>query len=147
MDPKNEYLGAWKAILAFHSSIVAKIEAELHSQNCIPLAWYDVLIELDSEKGLNQNQIVERRILTKSGISRTVDTLERNGLVLRKKDTNDKRAKLVYITERGKLAIKRAWPIYRTTIERYFKLKKEDYMMLEAIFLGLRRKLNANLIH
>ena len=52
-------------------------------------------------QGTRQTELAERMQITKQALGELVDDMERLGLVERKPDPDDRRAKLVSLTERG----------------------------------------------
>ncbi|HEY1825882.1 MAG TPA: MarR family transcriptional regulator [Acidimicrobiales bacterium] len=73
-------------------------------QSCqLPLAWFDVLLQLHtSENGrLKMNQIAEAIVHSTGGTTRLVDRLEEAALVRREHCAADRRAIWVAITEQG----------------------------------------------
>ena len=45
----DERLSAWSALLRVHAALVPVLERELAAAHRLPLSWYDVLLELNSE--------------------------------------------------------------------------------------------------
>lgn len=136
-------LPAWKAFLAFHSSVIARIETELRESGQISLAWYDILIELERAPAgrLKQNSLAQACILTKSGISRTLDVLQKERLLRRETDSEDRRSNYAVISELGRQRLKEAWPVYRSCILKYFDLERDDLTSLQTAFVALTLRL------
>jgi DNA-binding MarR family transcriptional regulator len=62
----------------------------------------NVLLHLLSEgDAVRQEDLVERLDVSKTAISRAVDTLEEKGYATREKDLSDKRASLIYLTPKA----------------------------------------------
>jgi hypothetical protein len=40
------HLAAWRNFITAHARLIARIDQELADAGCVPLHWYDVLIEL-----------------------------------------------------------------------------------------------------
>ncbi|WP_125569129.1 MarR family winged helix-turn-helix transcriptional regulator [Companilactobacillus insicii] len=83
-----------------------------------------VLAILRLEDGLSQRYLTEVLDLRPSSVAELLKKLETNGDILRKEDENDKRTKLVYLTDSG-----------RKKAEDNASLKDEDYS--ETFFAGL----------
>ena len=62
-----------------------------------------------SPEGLRMNELAERILYSKSGLTRVVDRLEDAGLVRRVRPENDRRSILVVLTDQGRAMIDR-WP-------------------------------------
>jgi len=64
-------------------------------------AWYPLAV-LRVEDGMSQRELGVRLNLKDAAIGKAIDALERAGLVLRRKDAEDRRKALVCLTEEGK---------------------------------------------
>lgn len=113
---------AWGAVLRVHASVVPVLDAAVQDSTGLPLAWYDVLLELvhAPEGPLRMSDLAERVTLSRSRVSRIVDDLERAGYVSRKEHPDDRRSALVAVTARGRAAFRAAAPVYVAEIERQF---------------------------
>lgn len=63
---------------------------------------FPILVELWQEDGLTQRQLVERLEIEQATIANTLARMERDGLVERRKHPKDKRAQLLFLTEKAK---------------------------------------------
>jgi DNA-binding MarR family transcriptional regulator len=64
-------------------------------------AWYPLVV-LRVEDGMSQRELGSRLNLKDAAIGKAIDALERQGLVVRKKDPHDRRKALVCLTRRGR---------------------------------------------
>jgi DNA-binding MarR family transcriptional regulator len=144
-DLKAPQLNAWRLFITAHSRLIAHFEAEMNASGEIPLHWYDVLIELYEapEHKLRMSELADRVVLSRSGLTRLVDNLEKAGLLTRADDPTDRRGAFAVITEAGKNAIRRAWPTYAHLIQTQFGalLTEPEAETLTALF----EKILANL--
>lgn len=131
VDPLR--LAAWRAFLTTHAAIVSRIEEDINahprSEDLLPLVWYDVLLELVEapEHALRQRDLAQRVVLTRSGISRLVARLEAVGLLVRLPNPADRRGDLVALTDAGRQAVRRTWPVYaRAIVERFARYLSDD---------------------
>jgi DNA-binding MarR family transcriptional regulator len=115
-------VAAWRSVLLAQNRVLRAIDEELAAAGLIPLAWYDVLLELNGAPGrrLRMQELGDRVVLSRSRVSRLVDDLEQNGLVARRPDPDDGRAILACLTPEGRQALRRAAPTYLRGIERHF---------------------------
>ena len=69
----------------------------------LPLISYEVLITLDAAPGrrLRMAELADSVLLSRSGTTRLVDRLERDGLIARENCEDDGRGSFAVITERG----------------------------------------------
>jgi DNA-binding MarR family transcriptional regulator len=63
---------------------------------------FPVLLELWSEEGLTQKQLLDRLDIEQATMANTLARMERDGLILRKKHPSDKRALQVFLTEKAR---------------------------------------------
>jgi DNA-binding MarR family transcriptional regulator len=98
------------------------IDHELVEAGCIPLHWYDVLIELKEapQRRLRLNELARKVVLSKSGLTRLVDKLEAAGLLQRQSAAEDGRGAFAVLTDAGYGALRQAWPIYARGIQQHF---------------------------
>jgi DNA-binding MarR family transcriptional regulator len=68
----------------------------------IGMGHFMVLAYLWEEDGQSQNLLMEHCGLHKTGMSRTIDALEKLNFVVRVPDQLDRRHKLIYLTHEGK---------------------------------------------
>lgn len=62
---------------------------------------YGVLVFLHSQDGISQQNIADKFEISKVAAFKLISNLEKRGLVIRKPDHRDGRAKLVYLTKQG----------------------------------------------
>ena len=119
LDPKGH---AWAVLLAAHATLVEKIEAALANSKLPPLAWYDVLWELEKAEGgkLRMHELARRVVLSRSNLTRLADRLEDARLVAREDTPHDRRGYHCVITPAGLTMRKKMWPVYKAEIERLF---------------------------
>ncbi len=131
-------LSAWRTFITAHARVIDRINRDLTAADRIPLHWYDVLIELYEEPAqkLRLSELAQRVVLSKSGLTRLVDRLAQEGYLRREPTPGDRRGAFAAITDKGKKAMKRAWPIYARGIARYFgrHLSDGEARVLRASF-------------
>src|SRR5918998_5905069 len=78
-------LAAWRGMLRVHSALVKALDAELIAQHDLPLTSYEVLISLQAapERRLRMAELADALLLSRSGMTRLVDRLERAGYLER----------------------------------------------------------------
>jgi len=113
---------AWAVLLTAHANLVEKIEAALARAKLPPLAWYDVLWELEKAEGgkLRMHELARRIVLSRSNLTRLADRLEDARLVAREDTPHDRRGYHCVVTPAGLAMRKKMWPVYRAEIERLF---------------------------
>ena len=104
--------------------------------------WYaearsSIIPYLDRE-GTRQGVLVQRMGLSKQAVQQLVDDLEREGIIERCPDPNDRRGKIVIFTKKGLMAQCDANRVKREVEERFrAKLGDKDFSKLD----GLLRRL------
>jgi DNA-binding MarR family transcriptional regulator len=136
-------LHAWAVLLAAHAALIERIEAALVEAKLPPLAWYDVLWELEKAEGgkLRMHELARRIVLSRSNLTRLADRLEDAGLVRRIDTAHDRRGYDCVITRAGRAMRGKMWPAYRAQIENLFSdqvTREEARAMADALARVLR---------
>lgn len=63
---------------------------------------FPVLLELWSEEGLTQRQLLDRLDIEQATMANTLARMERDGLVVRKPHPTDKRAQQIFLTDKAR---------------------------------------------
>jgi DNA-binding MarR family transcriptional regulator len=100
-------LGAWRGMLRVHSALVKALDAELLAAHGLPLTSYEVLINLQAAPGRRRRmaELADGVLLSRSGTTRLVDRLERDGLLARDTCDSDGRGCFAVLTDRGDEAL------------------------------------------
>ena len=69
---------------------------------------------------MKMTDLADASVFSKSGITRLVDRLEKDGLIERQSCPADRRRVHAWLTEKGLEERKRAWPVYRAAIYELF---------------------------
>jgi DNA-binding MarR family transcriptional regulator len=140
--PDETRLAAYRAFITAHAEIISRLERDLATGEVIPVTWYDVLIELYEApaRRLRLRDLARAVVLSRSGLTRTVDRLEAAGLLRREPDPTDRRGAFATLTDEGLAALRRAWPVYARGIVEYFArhLSDEEARSLTVIFERIR---------
>ena len=97
-------LAAWRGFLRVHAALFKQLDAELQDEHRLPLSSYEVLLTLATAPGgeMRMSEIADSVLLSRSGLTRLVDRLERDGLIERRDCATDKRGANAAITEEGR---------------------------------------------
>lgn len=119
--------GAWRGMLRVHSTVFRDLDRQLLAGHGFGIDAYGVLITLVTvpEGALTIGELGERRNLSPSGISRSVDRLAKIGLVERRTNPADGRSLLVGLTREG-LARLRAAQVTHHAVIRELLLDRLD---------------------
>ena len=112
---------AWRGFLRAHATVVRALEVDLQAEHDLPLASYDVLVQLSEapERRLRMTELADRVLLSRSGLTRLADRLERDGLLTRVACPSDARGTLAVLTDEGLLRLEKAWPSHRRSVEQH----------------------------
>jgi len=131
-------LAAWQGFLRAHHGMVAALDAELIEAHRLPLSSYEVLLQLASGPagGMRMSDIADRVLLSRSGLTRLVDRLEREGLVERRSCPSDLRGQLALITDRGRELFGEARATHLDGVRREFvgRLNGRELEQLAALW-------------
>src|SRR4051794_28970025 len=104
-QPQQQELGprAWGGLLHVHADLVPVLDRRLQRSVGLPLAWYDVLLELHGapERRLRMGELAEKVVLSRTRVSRLVDDLAGSGLVTRVSHPTDRRSAYTELTPLG----------------------------------------------
>jgi DNA-binding MarR family transcriptional regulator len=133
-SPTREQLGSWRWFLRAHATITRALEAELVAEQKLSLAAYDVLVQLAEapDRRLRMTELAEAVLLSRSGVTRLVDRLEKAGLVARCPVESDGRGVAAELTQAGLTRLRTASRTHLNGIVRYF-VEKLDGDELEAL--------------
>lgn len=97
-------LAAWRGMLRVHASMTRALDLELTRAHDLPLSSYEVLLFLnDAPDGrMRMSDLAEGVLLSRSGLTRLVDRLERSGLIERERCSDDARGWFAIITPMGR---------------------------------------------
>ena len=151
MTTDQEGVAAWEAVLRVHAALVPVLDRELQSATGLPLAWYDVLLELNSapERRLRMTDLGDRVVLSRTRVSSIVDELVANDLVSRDDNPADRRSAFAVITEAGRRRLRAAAPVYLAAIARHFtaQLTKAEAVAVGAALEKVLRAERADIQH
>ena len=120
--PAQLWNDAWRGVLFATSRILQIAEPQLIASAGFPLTWLDVLAQLHDagDEGLRMQELEQRSLFTRSGLTRLVDRIEAAGLVRREDVPGDRRGVQVVLTEEGRRRHDAAFADHNKVIEREF---------------------------
>jgi DNA-binding MarR family transcriptional regulator len=130
-------LGAWRGLLRAHSALTKTLDAELEQAHGIALTSYEVLVRLDRAPGrrMRMCELADSVLLSRSGVTRLVDRLERDGLLAREDCAADARGAFAVLTGAGEQLLAEARETHVEGIDRHFlsRFTDEELVALDAL--------------
>jgi len=120
--PDELWNDAWRGVLFASAKVLRTAEADLIERAGFPLPWLDVLAQLYDapDHRLRMQELGERSLFTRSGLTRLIDRIEAAGLVRREPVPGDRRGVMVVLTPEGRLRHDQAFVEHMALIQREF---------------------------
>ena len=127
----------WRAFFGACRAFYAAIDAQLQRDTGIPLAYYEILVQLSEapEHTLRMTQLAEAASASKSRVSHAVARLEDKGWIRRRDCPTDRRGQLAELTDEGYAVLVAAAPGHVEHVRRtlFDPLTPEQVDQLRAI--------------
>jgi DNA-binding MarR family transcriptional regulator len=127
---------AWGTFLQAHASLTRVLDTELRRDADLSLSDFDVLMQLALGNGtLRMGELARATLLSRSGMTRRVEQLERRGLVTRTTAESDGRSVRVSLTLTGTQLFRGALDVHAAGIAAHFvsRLEPDDAPALRAV--------------
>lgn len=137
LDPAEQ--AAWRRLLTVESRLRDRLDSELESSHGMSLGDYDVLVHLSEAPGrcLRMSELADRLLLSRSGLTRRLDGLVREGWVARKACPEDRRGTLAEMTDSGLRVLEAAAATHVRGVRRYLVEALEPVGGMSALGRGL----------
>lgn len=137
--PGRRGMEAWRSLLQAHASLMRQLEWELEKETALALADFDVLAQLARTGGeLRMTELANRALISRSGMTRRVARLVREGLVRTAKADTDARGVVVALTDAGVARLAETLPVHVRGIAKLF-VEKLDDQELEVLERALNK--------
>ena len=115
-------LDVWRSFLRAHAHLTRVLENELLAAQQLSLASYDVLVQLAEapDQRLRMTELADAVLLSRSGVTRLVDRLEKGGLVARARVDSDGRGVVAVLTQHGYSRLKAATGTHLSGVAQHF---------------------------
>jgi DNA-binding MarR family transcriptional regulator len=103
-------LRAWRGLLRVHAALAKALDAELEAAHGLQLSSYEVLMYLADaeEQRMRMCDLASTILLSRSGLTRLVDRLARDGLLERVACDDDARGAFAKLTPAGRVKLQEA---------------------------------------
>jgi DNA-binding MarR family transcriptional regulator len=142
--PTRKQLVGWRSFVECSTVVLDVLDEELQADAALSLSWYDLLVRLEEDDGMRMNQIAERILFSKSGLTRMVDRMEEAGLVRRERPAEDRRVIRVWMTPHGTSTLRAARRVHHRGIQRHYldHLTAADLEAIAAVLTKLEGPLH-----
>jgi DNA-binding MarR family transcriptional regulator len=115
-------LRAWRGLLRAHACLAKRLDAELESAHRLPMTSYEVLHHLEeaTEGRMRMCDLADQAQLSRSGLTRLVDRLEREGLLERCSCDHDARGAYACLTTSGRGRLQEARGTHLAVVREHF---------------------------
>jgi DNA-binding MarR family transcriptional regulator len=116
-----QQLATWRLFLRVHAQLTRRLEFDLVQEHDLPLAWYDVLVQLQEAEGhrLRMTELADKVLISRSGLTRLVDRMVAARLIRREQASDDARGFFAVLTEEGFEKLREASRTHMRGIRKY----------------------------
>ena len=95
---------AWRGLLRTHMALTKALDLQLEAEHGLSLTSYEVLLHVEDsgEDRMRMCDLASSVLLSRSGLTRLVDRLERDGLIARESCADDARGQFAVLTDAGR---------------------------------------------
>lgn len=119
MASKKISVGAWARLSQTYQVAQKQCRDALRTSG-LTQPQFEVMAQISDQEGIPLTRIGENMNVTGGNITGIVDRLERNGLVKRKRDGEDRRIIRAFFTAKGKRMYQKATPSYDRFLKSAF---------------------------
>jgi DNA-binding MarR family transcriptional regulator len=131
-------LSAWRGMLRAHAYLTKALDAQMEAEHGLPLTSYEVLVFLAEAEGerMRMCDLASSILLSRSGLTRLVDRLERDALIVRESCDSDARGAFARLTPQGRAKLDAARRTHLAGVRRLFldRLSPEEQERLGDVW-------------
>jgi DNA-binding MarR family transcriptional regulator len=140
----DEEMRAWRGLVDVFTDVHASLEAELVEGFGVTEGDYAVLASLSEAPGrrMRMCDLAAALHLSPSGLTRRLDGLVRQGLVVREPSVDDRRVTLAVLSAAGFAVLEAAAPVHVDGVRRHFisNLSRTQIRQVGAAFDAIRKR-------
>jgi DNA-binding MarR family transcriptional regulator len=141
VNPTHWRLAVWRSFLRTHTHLLRQLEQQLQAHGKIAIGSYDVLVQLAEapDNKLRMSELAEAVLLSRSGLTRLVDRLQKDGLVARQPDPEDARGTYTVLTGKGRDTLRDASQVHLAGVTDLVltRLSDVELRQLQALMIKL----------
>jgi DNA-binding MarR family transcriptional regulator len=144
LSPRDPRIATWRLFLKAHAHLERRLDEDLRSEHDLTLAEYDAMLQLAESPThrLRMHELADRVVLSRSGVTRLIDRLVRDGWVERSACSTDARGAEAVLTASGLDRLRAASPTHLRGISDHF-LETMDATQLTAVNRAMKAVLAA----
>jgi DNA-binding MarR family transcriptional regulator len=123
------------------TALLELMDRELRQDCGVPLAWYDVMVEIyrSPDHRIRMSELADRVLLSRSWITRRVRQLEEAGLLTRSVAPDDQRGIFASLTPAGLSTFSELERSHTSSINRHFThhLNDDEARLIERRFAAI----------
>ncbi len=122
-------------IAGIHKAYNVNLTNEFRAFDVTPQMWR-ILVTLQAKDGYSIGHLSEITLIEQSHLSRMIDSMERDDLLIRKEQMRDKRIKLVHLTRKGRKLFVQLLPIVLDQYDKVLSGFSSDEISTLMEYLG-----------
>lgn len=108
-------------LLETYRDLFRFLETEFREGAGVEMSYYDVMLHVsEGDGGRRMTDLAEAVVMSKSGLTALVDRMEKEGLVERRPDPDDRRVTRIALTDRGEERFAEVSRHHRGVVRRVF---------------------------
>lgn len=105
----------WVRLLGCHNLVLGELRRAMPED--VSMARFDLLASLERQDGLSLADLARRLLVTAGNLTGLVERAERDGVVVRRKDSDDGRVVRVHLTPAGRRLYRKLLPVHAARLE------------------------------
>ena len=139
--PTKDTLRLWLRALSFTSMAEQRVRSRLHADFNVTLPRFDVMAALyDAPAGLSMGEVSRRLMVSNGNVTGIVERLDREGLVWRRTNPDDRRSQLVCLTNSGRTTFEEMAEAHEGWISEMLSGLSEEEVEQLKYLLGKAKK-------
>jgi DNA-binding MarR family transcriptional regulator len=128
-------LEAWRAVVTSHAAVTDRVQKALAAADLPPLSWFELLqaVKTSPTGRPRMSELAAWLTLSRGGITKLVDRLERAGYLERVSCVQDRRSFQAELTSAGEEMLQEMRAVYEAELEQHLRmLTPEESEMITA---------------
>lgn len=115
---------AWRAVVTSHAAVTDRVQKALTAADLPPLSWFEMLqaVKTSPTGRPRMSELAEWLTLSRGGITKLVDRLERVGYLARVNCSEDRRALQAELTPAGEGMLQEMRAVYAAELEHHLRM-------------------------